>query len=76
MQKHLRCKKVRPSKSRIIPGSKCMKRLATTRSDIRLSILNTLILYTGHIIASYCFQSLIGLPNICFQPYPVTNFIL
>ena len=37
-----------------------MRRLATTRSDIRmrprLGILNT----TKHIIASYCLQSLIG----------------
>ena len=38
--------------------------------DKGFSILNTLMLYTGHIIASYCFKSLIGLPNICFQPYP------
>ena len=29
-----------------------------------LSILNTLILYTGHIIASFCFQGLIGLANL------------
>ena len=81
MQKHLRCKKVRPSKVESYLEVKCMKRLATTRSDIRIRprgflILNTLILYTGHIIASYCFQSLIGLPNICLQPYPVTKFIL
>ena len=36
-----------------------------------LSILNTLVVYTGpiHFLASHCFQSLIGLPNICFQPY-------
>ena len=51
-----------------------MSRLVTTRSDIRmwprLSLLNA---NTGHIIASYCLQSLIGLANL--QPYPITNFI-
>ena len=43
-------KKVQPSKvARIIPGSECMNRLMTSRSDIRiqprLSILNILILH-------------------------------
>ena len=32
MQKHLQCKK---TQSRIIPGSECIKRLMTTRTDIR-----------------------------------------
>ena len=36
MQKHLWCKKSAAKESRIIPGSECMKRLATTRSDIRI----------------------------------------
>ena len=57
-----------------MPGSECMNRFATTRSDIliqpRLSILN----YTRYIIASYCFQSLIGLANLlsaisCYKFY-------
>ena len=39
-----------------------------------LSMLNTLQLYSGHIIASYCFQSLIGLPNIGFQPFQIVFF--
>ena len=34
--KHLRCKKVRPSKVESYLESECMKRLATTRSDIRI----------------------------------------
>ena len=49
--------------SRIIPGSECMNRLVTTRSDIRIRprglAYRTHWYYTGHIIASYCFQSLI-----------------
>ena len=36
MQKHLRCKKVRPSKVESYLEVKCMKRLVTTRSDIRI----------------------------------------
>ena len=41
-----------------------------------LNILNTLILltYTGHIIANYCFQGLIGLDKLLYL-YPFTNFI-
>ena len=45
-----------------------MSRLATTRSNIRmwprLSIATEHKHYTGHIIASYCLQSLIGLANL------------
>ena len=45
-----------------------MRRLATTRSDIRmrprLSIATEHKHYTKHIIASYCLQSLIGPANL------------
>ena len=45
-----------------------MNKLVSLRSDIRIRPrgLHTKHIdnYTGHIIASYCFQSLVGLPNI------------
>ena len=44
-KKHLQCKKGVAKQNRIIPGSECMNRLATIRSDTtlqpRLRILNT-----------------------------------
>ena len=36
MQKHLWCKRSVAKESRIIPGSECMNRLATARSNIRI----------------------------------------
>ena len=60
-------KKSAAKQNRNIPGSECMNRLVI-RSDIRiqpkLCMLNTLILH----------WTLVG-QLICFQPYPVTNFI-
>ena len=35
-KKHLQCKKGVAKKNRIIPGSECVNRLGTTRSDIRI----------------------------------------
>ena len=58
--------------SRIIHGSEYINRLVRTGFDIRmqprLSILYTQY-YSGHIIASYCFQSLIGLASFLSAMY-------
>ena len=51
-----------------MPGSEYMRRLVTTRSDIRmrprLSILSTSTTLNTLAIASYCLQSLIGPANL------------
>ena len=73
MQKHLRCKKVQPSKV-----ESYLKLMHEQIGDNKIwyhntakgfSILNTLILCTGYIITSYCFQSFIGLPAISWYKF-------
>ena len=58
IQKHIHCKNNAAKLSRIIPGSECTNRLATTGSDIRMQPRSLLIAYqthkyyTAHIIAN------------------------
>ena len=77
MQKHLRCRKVQPSK---VESYLEVNTWADWRQQDLISECSQGLAYwtqtlPGHIVASYCLQSLVGLANLLSAISCYTNFI-